>query len=97
MSTIWVFPGQGAQHPNMLHDLPQHHLVQHYIQQASDVLDQDVLLLDQPDALKSTYAVQICLYIAGVVSAALYKNMRASPNLLLDFQLELGPQPRLPR
>ncbi|WP_288404489.1 malonate decarboxylase subunit epsilon [uncultured Acinetobacter sp.] len=87
MSTIWVFPGQGAQHPNMLHDLPQHHLVQHYIQQASDVLDQDVLLLDQPDALKSTYAVQICLYIAGVVSAALLQEHAGQPQFVAGLSI----------
>ena len=30
MSSIWVYPGQGAQQVNMLHDLPEHRLVQHY-------------------------------------------------------------------
>ena len=65
MSSIWVYPGQGAQKVNMLHDLPEHQLVQHYLDRASVALQRDVLTLDQPEALRSTEAVQLCLYLAG--------------------------------
>jgi malonate decarboxylase epsilon subunit len=47
MSSIWVYPGQGAQKINMLHDLPKHALVNQYLEQASDVLKENVMLLDQ--------------------------------------------------
>ncbi|AOA57824.1 malonate decarboxylase subunit epsilon [Acinetobacter larvae] len=78
MRSILVFPGQGAQKVDMLHALYDDPLAKQYIDQASDCLGEDVLCLDQASALKSTYAVQICLYIAGAISSAwLYaRNVR---------------------
>lgn len=43
MSTLWVYPGQGVQKPNMLHDLPQNDVTRHYLDRASQALGQDVL------------------------------------------------------
>lgn len=63
MSTLWVYPGQGVQKPNMLHDLPQNDVTQRYLDRASQALGQDVLTLDMPEALQSTRAVQLCLLI----------------------------------
>nr|WP_282187769.1 malonate decarboxylase subunit epsilon [Pseudomonas sp. MWU12-2020] len=59
-----VFPGQGAQQPGMLQRLPREALIE-----ASDVLGEDVALLDSADALRSTRAVQLCLLIAGVAAS----------------------------
>ncbi|RLU07563.1 malonate decarboxylase subunit epsilon [Pseudomonas prosekii] len=64
MSSLLVFPGQGAQQPGMLHRLPRETL-----DEASEVLGENVLLLDSADALRSTRAVQLCLLIAGVAAA----------------------------
>ena len=64
MSSLLVFPGQGAQQPGMLQRLPRETL-----NEASDVLGEDVLLLDSAEALQSTRAVQLCLLIAGVAAA----------------------------
>lgn len=64
MSSLLVFPGQGAQQPGMLQGLPRQTLIE-----ASDVLGEDVLLLDSSDALRITRAVQLCLLIAGVAAA----------------------------
>ena len=58
MASIWVYPGQGVQRSNMLHDLPQTALVKEYLERASDALKEDVLMLDRPAALKSTRAVR---------------------------------------
>ncbi|MGE8098390.1 malonate decarboxylase subunit epsilon [Pseudomonas fluorescens] len=64
MSSLLVFPGQGAQQPGMLHRVPEATVIE-----ASEVLGEDVLLLDSAQALKSTRAVQLCLLIAGTAAA----------------------------
>ena len=64
MSSLLVFPGQGAQQPGMLHRLPHE-----TVREASEALGEDVLLLDDADALKSTRSVQLCLLIAGVAAS----------------------------
>ncbi|WP_085693826.1 MULTISPECIES: malonate decarboxylase subunit epsilon [unclassified Pseudomonas] len=64
MSSLLVFPGQGAQQPGMLRPLPRQTLAE-----ASDALGEDVTLLDSPQALRTTRAVQLCLLIAGVAAA----------------------------
>lgn len=64
MSSLLVFPGQGAQQPGMLHRLPRETVIE-----ASEVLGEDTLLLDCAEALKSTRAVQLCLLIAGVAAS----------------------------
>ncbi|NUT75188.1 malonate decarboxylase subunit epsilon [Pseudomonas sp. C1C7] len=64
MSSLLVFPGQGAQQPGMLERVPRETLIE-----ASDVLGEDVSRLDSAQALQSTRAVQLCLLIAGVAAA----------------------------
>jgi malonate decarboxylase epsilon subunit len=64
VSSLLVFPGQGAQQPGMLHRLPRETVIE-----ASEVLGEDVLRLDCAEALKSTRAVQLCLLIAGVAAS----------------------------
>ena len=64
MSSLLVFPGQGAQQPGMLHRLPLE-----TVNEASEVLGEDVLLLDSAEALRATRAVQLCLLIAGVAAS----------------------------
>ncbi|WAJ37805.1 malonate decarboxylase subunit epsilon [Pseudomonas sp. GOM7] len=71
MSTLWAFPGQGAQQPGMLQALPDAPVVQACIEQASAALGEDVRLLDSAEALRDTRAVQLCLLIAGVAAARL--------------------------
>jgi len=69
MSTFWVFPGQGAQQPGMLRQLPDEPGVRDCLRAASEALGQDVLTLDSAQALQSTRAVQLCVLIAGVAHA----------------------------
>lgn len=69
MSSLLVFPGQGAQQPGMLQRLPPSPDTRACLQEASEVLGEDVLTLDSPQALASTRAVQLCLLIAGVAAA----------------------------
>jgi hypothetical protein len=61
MSSLLVFPGQGAQRPGMLQQMPAS-----VLDEASDALVEDVRQLDSAHALASTRAVQLCLLIAGV-------------------------------
>lgn len=64
MSTLFAFPGQGAQREGMLRDLPRG-LLEH----CSTVLGEPAERLDSAKALRSTRAVQLCLLIAGVCAA----------------------------
>lgn len=71
MSSLFAFPGQGAQKPGMLHRLPDAPEVAATLAEASAVLGEDALTLDSAEALRSTRAVQLCLLIAGVAGARL--------------------------
>ena len=57
MSLAFLYPGQGAQVPGMLHQLPDHAKVHETLEEASQILGQDVLELDTEQALTSTVAV----------------------------------------
>jgi len=70
MSSLLVFPGQGAQRAGMLQHLPRP-----ILDEASAALNEDVLTLDSTEALASTRAVQLCLLIAGVASARLLEHL----------------------
>lgn len=75
METALLFPGQGSQKPGMLHTLVDDPAVHDTLDEISDVLGSDVRLLDSPEALQSTVAVQIALVGAGVATArALQRN-----------------------
>ena len=87
MSTMWVYPGQGAQKVNMLHDLPEHPLVRHYLERASVALQCDVLTLDQPEALRSTEAVQLCLYLAGYISSSILLDEQVQPQYVAGLSI----------
>jgi len=71
----------------MLHELPIHKLVKQYLEQASDVLKQDVLLLDQPENLRSNYAVQLCLYLSGIISSALLTEQNIYPDYVAGLSI----------
>lgn len=65
MKILFTFPGQGTQHPEMLHNLPGTELAL-----AREVLGAEADTLDSPDALQHTRAVQLALLIAGVAGRA---------------------------
>ncbi|RWR01367.1 malonate decarboxylase subunit epsilon [[Pantoea] beijingensis] len=66
MKILFTFPGQGAQRPGMLQALPDGET---WLNQASDVLQEDVRQLDTSGALRHTRSVQLCLLISGVAYA----------------------------
>lgn len=87
MSVAFLFPGQGAQHPNMLHELPEHPEVQRTIEEASEVLGRNVLELDTKESLASTVSVQLSLLISGVALARVLKSYGAVPDIVAGHSI----------
>lgn len=87
MSTLWAFPGQGAQQPGMLQALPAAPVVQTCLEQASAELGEDVRLLDSVEALQSTRAVQLCLLIAGVAASRLLIERGHRPDYVAGLSI----------
>jgi malonate decarboxylase epsilon subunit len=69
MKTGLLFPGQGSQKPEMLHNLVRHPAVDETLSEISEVLELDVRTLDTPDALQSAVSVQLAILAAGVATA----------------------------
>jgi malonate decarboxylase epsilon subunit len=69
MGVAFLFPGQGAQIPGMLHGLPKHPAVTRTLDEISDSLQADVRQLDTAEALRSTVPVQLSLLACGVAVA----------------------------
>lgn len=91
MSSLLVFPGQGAQQPGMLQRLPPNPQVQACLQEAAQVLGEDPLTLDSPAALANTRAVQLCLLIAGVASARLLLEQAPAPEYVAGLSIGAYP------
>ncbi|MGX4730117.1 malonate decarboxylase subunit epsilon [Pseudomonas corrugata] len=86
MSSLLVFPGQGAQRTGMLHGLAPRVLAE-----ASDVLGEDVLQLDGAEALQSTRAVQLCLLIAGVAASRRLLEQAPAPDYVAGLSIGAYP------
>lgn len=91
MSSLWVFPGQGAQQPGMLADLPDDPIVHACLDVASAALAEDVRLLDSARALQSSRAVQLCLLIAGVAAARLLQARDCQPDYVAGLSIGAYP------
>lgn len=86
-----MFPGQGAQRAGMLHALPVHAEVTRTLTQTNLVLGSDCLLLDEPEALLSTYAVQLCLLISGVAMARVFAAAGIVPTQVAGLSIGAFP------
>jgi malonate decarboxylase epsilon subunit len=70
MKTIFLFPGQGSQKVGMLKDFPRQDVITATVfAETEEVLGQPIDALDINEKLSSTVYAQICLLIAGVISA----------------------------
>lgn len=87
MSSLFAFPGQGAQKPGMLQRLPDAPEVAATLAEASAVLGEDALTLDSAEALRSTRAVQLCLLIAGVAGARLLMRGDQRPDYVAGLSI----------
>jgi malonate decarboxylase epsilon subunit len=91
VSSLLVFPGQGAQQPGMLHRLPQDAVIDACLREASEVLGEDVLRLDSAQALASTRGVQLCLLIAGVAGSRLLLQQAPAPDYVAGLSIGAYP------
>ena len=66
MSIAFLFPGQGAQFPGMLHALPDHPAVTRTLDEVSEYLNTDIRDLDSEEALGSSVSAQLALLACGV-------------------------------
>lgn len=68
MTLAFLFPGQGAQRPGMLHNLPDTSATAAVLRESRRICDELGLPaeLDTPQALRDTVATQVSLVIAGV-------------------------------
>jgi len=91
MTTAFLFPGQGAQEPGMLHALPDHPVVAATLAEASAVLGEDLLDLDTEAALRGNRSVQLCLLAAGVACARFLAARGCEPDLVLGLSIGAFP------
>jgi malonate decarboxylase epsilon subunit len=91
MSTLFTFPGQGAQRPGMLHRLPDHPEAGRTIAEAADALGEDPLRLDTAAAFASSFAVQTCLLLAGVATARVLAAYGARPDMVAGLSIGAYP------
>ncbi|BDM23085.1 malonate decarboxylase subunit epsilon [Pseudomonas sp. LRP2-20] len=89
MSSLFAFPGQGAQQPGMLQHLPEGGSL--LLEEASDVLRERVLALDSAQALQSTRAVQLCLLLAGVAWAQWLLQRSPAPDYVAGLSIGAYP------
>ncbi|WP_153964376.1 acyltransferase domain-containing protein, partial [Pseudomonas aeruginosa] len=87
MSTLFAYPGQGAQRPGMLAALPDEPVVRDCLAQAADCLGQAPAELDSAEALRGTRAVQLCLLIAGVAASRLLEQRGHRPGLVAGLSI----------
>lgn len=85
MSSLFAFPGQGAQQVGMLHQLPPE--ARACLDEASAALGEDVLALDSAEALQGTRAVQLCLLITGVACARLLLRESPAPDYVAGLSI----------
>ena len=91
MSTLFTFPGQGAQRAGLLHALPDDPLVARTLDEAGAALGLDALSLDGEAALASTVAVQLALLVAGVAAARLFEREAGAPDAVAGLSVGAYP------
>lgn len=86
-TVAFLFPGQGAQHPGLLHQLPPHPEVARTLDEARAVLGVALAALDGAAALRATAAVQQALLIAGVAAARALAADRVHPAMVAGMSI----------
>ena len=86
----FLFPGQGSQFPGFLHTLggaSPHARIVATFEEASDLLHKNILELDSADALKSTVAVQLGLFIAGIATVRALRDEGIAPDAVAGLSV----------
>lgn len=91
MRILFTFPGQGAQRAGMLHALPSAASIRETLNEASDTLARDVLMLDTADALRSSAAVQIALLVGGVAMGRHLVDVAGPPDAVAGLSIGAYP------
>src|ERR1700736_6352321 len=87
MSVAFLYPGQGAQVPGMLHQLSDRAEATWTLQEASQVLGHDVLTLDTKQALSSTVSVQLALFVSGVAATRIMQAEGVKPDVVAGLSV----------
>ncbi|WP_144552629.1 malonate decarboxylase subunit epsilon [Bacillus sp. X1(2014)] len=82
MKLAFLFPGQGSQKPNMLHELPEHPAVEAVLYEAMEALGESVYKFDSRDALISTVSVQICLLVSSIAMLRVFEAEGVYPDFV---------------
>lgn len=88
---LFMFPGQGAQYPGMLRELDGAFQGNLWCERASEALGEDAALLDTPEALKRTRAVQLCNLIAGAACADWLMREGVRPDFVAGLSIGAFP------
>ncbi|WP_438390681.1 malonate decarboxylase subunit epsilon [Caballeronia sp. DA-9] len=86
----FLFPGQGSQFAGFLHTpggTSPHARIASTFEEASDVLHMNVLDLDSADALRSTIAVQLGLFVAGVATVRALRDEGIAPDAVAGLSV----------
>jgi malonate decarboxylase epsilon subunit len=87
MSVAFLYPGQGAQMPGMLHQLPDRAEATWTLQEASQVLGRDVLTSDTEQELSSTVPVQLALFVSGVAVTRIMQAEGVEPDVVAGLSV----------
>lgn len=88
MKVLFSFPGQGAQRPGMLQQLPDGDAL---LDEVSDVLAEDARRLDSAEALRHTRAVQLCILISGVAHTRALERQGTVPDMTAGLSIGAYP------
>ena len=82
MTVAFVYPGQGAQIPGMLSDLPRVREVTQTLTEAGRLIPGGIGTLDSPASLAGTIASQLALLVCGVAAARALAARGAAPDIV---------------
>src|ERR1700738_351087 len=87
MSVAFLYPGQGAQVPGMLHQLSDRAEATWTLKEAKQFLVYDVLTLDTEQALSSTVSVQLALFVSGVAATRIIQAEGVKPDVVAGLSV----------
>jgi malonate decarboxylase epsilon subunit len=87
MSIAFIFPCQGSQHPDMLSQLPECSVKNHFLDLASEFIGYDVRRLESENALATPEATQIALFVLGVTGAQILRKGGVQPSFVAGHSI----------
>ena len=82
MTVAFVYPGQGAQRPGMLSDLPCVPEVDQTLAEAGRLIPGGIGTLDSPASLTRTVPAQLALLVSGVAATRALAARGAAPDIV---------------